>query len=40
MNTTPIKDNIYIKAADVNNDTKITSLDYVKIKNVIMKNGG
>ena len=27
-------------AADANNDTKITSLDYVKIRNVLMENGG
>ena len=28
---------IYFKAADANNDNGISALDYVRIKNIIMK---
>ena len=39
MQTENISDKVYYYASDVNNDDKITSADYVKIKKYIM-NGG
>ena len=39
MNTKQITGDALKKAADANQDGKISSLDYVRIKNVIM-NGG
>ena len=39
MNTNVITGTIYRLSADANKDSKINSLDYVRIKNIIM-NGG
>ena len=36
MQTELIKDNLYFYSADVNNDNKISSADYVKIRKYIM----
>jgi hypothetical protein len=39
MKTNLISSDVYLTAADVNDDGKISALDYVRIKNYIM-NGG
>jgi len=37
METEKINNNIYFYSADINNDNKISSADYIKIKRYIMK---
>ena len=36
MNTNKITDSVLIKGADANKDNKISALDYITIKNIIM----